>query len=140
MEQLALALLRKVGVRMLVIDELHNVGRQQRQPPGIPQPAAFPRQRAAHPAGRGRHTRCLLGDPLGRPVGKPLRADDAAGVGGQRRLLLTAGQLRGFAPAAATLVDCHAGYGPLPAHAQRGHHRRAGAPVDGGGRRCRGER
>ncbi|EKG66000.1 putative ATP-binding protein [Vibrio cholerae HC-55A1] len=115
-------------------------GRQQRQPPGIPQPAAFPRQRAAHPAGRGRHTRCLLGDPLGRPVGKPLRADDAAGVGGQRRLLLTAGQLRGFAPAAATLVDCHAGYGPLPAHAQRGHHRRAGAPVDGGGRRCRGER
>ncbi|SQC99223.1 TniB protein [Enterobacter hormaechei] len=44
---------------------------------------------------------------------KPLRADDAAGVGGQRRLLLTAGQLRGFAPAAATLVDCHAGYGPL---------------------------
>ena len=120
MEQLALALLRKVGVRMLVIDELHNVGRQQRQPPGIPQPAAFPRQRAAHPAGRGRHTRCLLGDPLGRPVGKPLRADDAAGVGGQRRLLLTAGQLRGFAPAAATLVDCHAGYGPLPAHAQRG--------------------
>ena len=58
-----------------------------------------------------------------------ITVDDAAGVGGQRRLLLTAGQLRGFAPAAATLVDCHAGYGPLPAHAQRGHHRRAGAAV-----------
>ena len=40
------------------------LGWQQRQPAGIPQPAAFPRQRAAHPTGRGRHTRRLLGDPL----------------------------------------------------------------------------
>ncbi len=38
-------LLRKVGVRMLVIDELHKrLGRQQRQPAGISQPAALPRQ------------------------------------------------------------------------------------------------
>jgi hypothetical protein len=40
-------------------------GRQQRQPSGIPQPAALPRQRAAHPAGRGRHARRLPGHPLG---------------------------------------------------------------------------
>ncbi|SPW86977.1 transposition protein [Escherichia coli] len=52
MEQLALALLRKVGVRMLVIDELHNVlAGNSVNPPGIPQPAALPRQRTAHPVG-----------------------------------------------------------------------------------------
>jgi hypothetical protein len=65
MEQLALALLRKVGVRMLVIDELHNVLAGKRQPPGIPQPAALPRQRTTYPAGRGRHARRLPRHPLG---------------------------------------------------------------------------
>ena len=139
MEQLALALLRKVGVRMLVIDELHNVlaGNSVNRREFLN--LLRSRQRAAHPAGRGWHTRRLPGHSFGRSVGEPVRADAAAGMGGQRRLLLTAGQLRGFAPAAATLVDCHAGYGSLPAHAQRGHHRRTGAPVNGGGCRCRGK-
>ncbi len=102
MEQLALALLRKVGVRMLVIDELHNVlaGNSVNRREFLNLLRFLGNELRIPLVGVG--TRCLLGDPLGRPVGKPLRADDAAGVGGQRRLLLTAGQLRGFAPAAAT--------------------------------------
>nr|WOF72177.1 hypothetical protein [Acinetobacter junii]WOF72262.1 hypothetical protein [Acinetobacter junii] len=61
-------------------------------------------------------------------------------MGGQRRLLLTAGQLRRFAPAAPAFPNCHAGHGSLPAHTQRGHHRGTGALADGGGHRRRGER
>ncbi len=125
MEQLALALLRKVGVRMLVIDELHNVlaGNSVNRR-GIPQPAAFPRQRAAHPAGRGSaHAmptwRSASDDQLENrfePMMLPVweANDDCCSL------------LASFAaslPAAATLVDCHAGYA-APAHAQRGHHRR----------------
>ncbi len=41
-----------------------RAGRQQRQPPGIPQPAALPRQRTAHPVGWGRHARRLPSHPL----------------------------------------------------------------------------
>jgi hypothetical protein len=138
MEQLALALLRKVGVRMLVIDELHNVLAGNSQPPGIPQPAALPRQRTAHPAGRVGTRDAYLAirsddqlenrfEPMMLPVWEA--NDDCCSL------------LASFAfAAAATLVDCHAGHGPLPAHAQRGHHRRTGALADGGGRRRRGER
>ncbi|TFI43806.1 hypothetical protein E4O93_21420 [Diaphorobacter sp. DS2] len=55
-------------------------------------------------------------------------------------MLLTAGQLRRFAPAAPAFPNCHAGHGSLPAHTQRGHHRGTGALADGGGHRRRGER
>lgn len=63
MEQLALALLRKVGVRMLVIDELHNAGRQQRQPPEFSTCCA---SSATNCASRwlGRHARRLPSHPL----------------------------------------------------------------------------
>ena len=103
MEQLALALLRKVGVHMLVIDELHNV-------------------LAGNSVNRREFLNLLrfLGNELRIPlvgVGTrdaylAIRSDDQLEnrfepmmlpVGGQRRLLLTAGQLRRFAPAAAAL-------------------------------------
>ncbi|GHL43991.1 hypothetical protein ECZU28_39860 [Escherichia coli] len=64
MEQLALALLRKVGVRMLVIDELHNVLAGNSVNRRNSQPAALPRQRTAHPVGWGRHARRLPSHPL----------------------------------------------------------------------------
>jgi len=124
MEQLALALLRKVGVRILVIDELHNVlaGNSVTRREFLNLLRFLGNELRIPLVGVGTRDAYLAirsDDQLENPV----RAHDATGVGGQRRLLLAAGQLRRVAAAAATLPDCHAGHGPLPAHAQRGHHR-----------------
>ena len=59
-QDMAMRTMRATGVRMLVIDEVHNIlsgsSVQQRQ---LPQPTALARQRAAYPAGRGRHGEAL---------------------------------------------------------------------------------
>jgi hypothetical protein len=101
LEQATLGLLRAVGVRVLIIDELHNVlaGRGDVRP-GVPEPDPLPRQRAAYPAGRGRHPRGVPGDPLRRPVGEPVRAVHVASLGTGRRSPFAAGQFRHVLPAA----------------------------------------
>jgi hypothetical protein len=136
LEQVALTLLRQIGVRVLVIDELYNVL-----------------------AGRG-HTRReflnlirFLGNELRIPlvgVGTreaylAIRSDDQlenrfeaahpAPMGTRRAGLFTAGQLRRGAAVAPSLGHCHRGYGPLPADPQRRHDRRAHPPTDRCGRR-----
>jgi hypothetical protein len=127
MEQLALALLRKVGVRMLVIDELHNV-------------------LAGNSVNRREFLNLLrfLGNELRIPlvgVGtrdaylairsddqleNPLRADDAAVWEANDDCCSLLASFAASLPLR-RLVECHAGHGPLPAHTQRRHHRRTGA-------------
>ena len=127
-------------MRLLVIDELHNV-------------------LAGNSVNRREFLNLLrfLGNELRIPLvgvgtrdaylairsddqlGKSLRADDAAGVGGQRRLLFTAGQLRGRSrcgdlrrvPLRWTwLATCSRAAGQSIGEL---------APIDGGGRGRRGE-
>ena len=141
MEQLALALLRKVGVRMLVIDELHNV-------------------LAGNSVNRREFLNLLrfLGNELRIPlvgVGTrdaylAIRSDDQL----ENRfepMMLPLWEANDDAarcwPASPPRSRCggarrspHSGHGPLPAYSQRGHHRRTGTLADGGGRRRRGER
>lgn len=83
MEQLALALLRKVGVRMLVIDELHNVlaGNSVNRREFLNLLRFLGNELRIPLVGVG--TREAYRHPFGRSVGKPLRADAAAAVGGQ---------------------------------------------------------
>jgi len=123
LEQTVLRLLRSAAVRMLVIDELHNVlgGR-----------------------GDGRREFLNLLRYLGNELRIPLvgvgtrdaylaiRADDqlenrfaplTLALGGRRGRLLAPGQLRRVLPAAQALADRHHRDGRLPAHPQRGHDR-----------------
>ena len=138
-EQLALTLLRKLGVRLLVIDELHNV-------------------LAGNSVNRREFLNLLrfLGNELRIPlvgVGTrdaylAIRSDDQL----ENRfepMMLPVWEANDdccslLASFAASLPlrrpsSIHAGHGSLPAHAQRGHYWRAGAPIDGGGRGRRGE-
>ncbi|VFT49906.1 TniB [Pseudomonas aeruginosa] len=141
MEQLALALLRKVGVRMLVIDELHNV-------------------LAGNSVNRREFLNLLrfLGNELRIPlvgVGTrdaylAIRSDDQLENRFEPMMLPVweanddcCSLLASFAaslPLRRPSPNCHAGHGSLPAHTQRGHHRGTGALADGGGHRRRGER
>ena len=125
MEQLALALLRKVGVRMLVIDELHNVlagnsvnrreflnllrflGNELR----IPLVGVGTRE--AYLAIRSDDQLENRFEPMLPPVG---RANSRAHCWPASRLRSRYGDPR----------RSPRGDGPLPAHPQRGHHRRTG--------------
>lgn len=126
-EQVVVGLLRSTGVRMLIIDELHNVlgGRGDRRREFL-NLLRLPRQRAADPAGRCRDPRCVSGDPDRRPAGEPVRAVDAVPVGGDRRCVLADGQLRCVVPAAPAVADRHCGDDVVPADALRRHDRGAG--------------
>jgi hypothetical protein len=139
LERLVLQLLRAASVRMLVIDELHNVlggrGDQRREFLNL---LRVPGQRAAYPAGRRWHPRRLPGDPLRRPAGEPIPALHPAPLGTGCRHLLAAGQLRRIVPASAALADRVRRDGLVSAHPQRGHHRRTGPLAHRrGGRRDR---
>ena len=135
------ALLRKVGVRMLVIDELHSVlaGNSVNRREFSTCCASSATNCAS--CWLGRHARRLPSHPPDDQLENRFEPMMPPVWGGQRRLLLTAGQLRRFRPAAPAfpnsprwtwLATC--------SHAARGHHRGTGALADGGGHRRRGER
>ena len=139
MEQLALALLRKVGVRMLVIDELHNVlaGNSVNRREFLNLLRFLGNELRILLVGVG--TRDAYGHPFGRSVGEPVRADDAAGMGEANDdccslLASFAASLPLRRPSSIATLDM-ARY----LLTQRRHHWRDWRPVDGSGRRRRGE-
>ena len=129
-------LFRMIGVRVLVIDELHNLlagsGDRRREFLNL---LRF----------LGNELRIPLVGVGTREAYLAIRSDDQLenrfapftlpAVGSRRRGMLPAGQLRRLVPAAPALTDRHHGDGRLPADPQRGHDRRAGPPAHRGGRR-----
>ena len=135
LEQLALRILRAADVRVLVIDELHNVlsGRGDRR-----------REFLNLLRYLGNELRIPLVGAGTREAYLAIRADDQL----ENRFapftlprweaderLLAAGQLRHVIPAAPPFPHRHQRDGRLPAVPQRRHHRRAGRPAHRGSRR-----
>jgi hypothetical protein len=138
LEQLVLRLLRSAGVRMLVIDELHNVlgGRGDTRREFLNLLRFLGNELRIPLVGVGIRD-AYLAIRAGFPVGEPVRPAHPAPLGSRRRGLLAAGQLRLLLPAAPTVADRDHGDGLLPAHPQRRHHRRVDPPADR--RRGRGD-
>jgi TniB protein/TniQ protein len=133
-EQLALSLLRAAGVRVLVIDELHNVlaGRGDTRREFLNLLRFLGNELRIPLVGVGTRDAYLAirsDDQLRRPVGEPVPAVHAAALGTRRGCLLAAGQFRRRIPAAPALADRGHRDGRLPADPQRRHHRRAGPPA-----------